>query len=53
MKQEENKQSPSTQSHKEEGLHKMGCGLVSQGTYNGTKFYFQDPFFNHCIFNIN
>jgi hypothetical protein len=45
MKQGGNKQSPSTQPHKGEDLYKMGCGLVSQETYSGTKFYFQYPFF--------
>ena len=26
-----------------EGLRTVWCGLVPQGTYNGTKIYFQDP----------
>jgi hypothetical protein len=30
----------------------VGCGLVRQGTYNGTEIYFHDPWFNHYIFNI-
>jgi hypothetical protein len=36
-----------------EGLYTMGCGLVQQGTYSGTKMYLQDPWINHCIVIIN
>jgi hypothetical protein len=36
-----------------EGLHTMGCGLVPQGTYNGTKLNFHDSWFNHGIVIIN
>jgi len=35
-----------------EGLHTVWCGLLTQGVYNGTKNYFQDPWVIHNNLNI-